>query len=78
MTYEEFKTHLRRANLTVTRLAALLDMKPNSITNYGARGEVPRHLAVIAMLMAELVSRGVDIGVLLVDGTEHSARSEQE
>lgn len=63
--YEDFKNELRRANLSVTRFAALLDMKAVSITNYRARGSVPRHLAVIATLLAELVERGADVETLL-------------
>jgi hypothetical protein len=60
MSYDEFKRCLRAANLTIKDLAALLDMQPNSITNYRAKGMVPRHLAVIATLLATLVTRDID------------------
>lgn len=60
MTYDEFKAKLKAADLSVRELASLLDMLPNSITNYRATGSVPRHLAVIATLAAALVEKGID------------------
>ena len=60
MTYDQFKDCLRLANLSVRDLAVILDMKPNSITNYRAKGVVPRHLAVIATLLATLVAYDLD------------------
>lgn len=51
MMYDEFKKHLKEAQIPVKTLAAALEMNPNSITNYRGRGEVPRHLAVIATLL---------------------------
>lgn len=58
MTYDEFKAKLKAAKLTVRELAEILEMRPNSITNYRAKGEVPRHLAVIAVLAAEVAAVG--------------------
>ncbi len=60
MTYDEFKDCLRLAGLSVRELAAVLDMQPNSITNYRAKGAVPRHLEVIVTLLATLVANDVD------------------
>jgi len=65
MTYDEFKVLLRAANLTVRELAELLDMSPNSITNYRARGEVPRHLGAIAAMAAALVTAGINVSEVL-------------
>ena len=65
MSYDEFKDCLRSAQLSVRELAALLDMQPNSITNYRAKGTVPRHLAVIATLLATLAAQNIDARQLL-------------
>ncbi len=35
-------------------------MNPNSISNYARNGEMPTHLALIAVLVAELGSHGLD------------------
>lgn len=35
-------------------------MKPNSISNYARAGSLPTHLALIAVLVAELASKGLD------------------
>lgn len=65
MSYDEFKVCLRTAGLSVKDLAALLAMQPNSITNYRAKGSVPKHLEVIALLIAALVRQGVDVRATL-------------
>ena len=57
MMYDEFKTHLKEAQIPVKTLAAALGMNPTSITNYRGRGEVPRHLAVIATLLSVVASK---------------------
>jgi len=38
MNYDEFKRHVGKAGLTLTDLAALLNMNKGSITNYGIAG----------------------------------------
>lgn len=63
MTYTEFKRQLGKAGLTVRAFAALLGQTPNSITNYASRGEVPAHLAIISVLMAEMAEAGLDFKV---------------
>jgi hypothetical protein len=35
-------------------------MNPNSISNYARNGELPTHLALIAVLVAELSVHGID------------------
>lgn len=60
MRYDEFKKCLKVAGISVKELAEVLDMQPNSITNYRARGSVPRHLGVIASLLAVLATHGID------------------
>jgi hypothetical protein len=56
MMYDDFKKHLKEARISVKTLATILGMNPTSITNYRGRGEVPRHLAVIATLIGAAVS----------------------
>lgn len=60
MTYAEFLLELDHAALTVRDFAALVQMNPNSVSNYARSGEVPAHLAVIAALLAELRQNGID------------------
>ncbi|HQV01866.1 MULTISPECIES: XRE family transcriptional regulator [unclassified Novosphingobium] len=59
MNYEQFVDELADAGLSVKAFAGLVGMKPNSITNY-ARKEVPSHLAMIAVLIAEMSNQRVD------------------
>jgi hypothetical protein len=65
MTYTEFKRQLGKAGLTVRAFAALLGQTPNSITNYASKGDVPKHLAIIATLMAEMADAGLGFQSLL-------------
>ncbi|WP_372396891.1 XRE family transcriptional regulator [Azospirillum sp. HJ39] len=40
--------------------AELIGMNPNSITNYAARGVLPQHIALVAVLVAEMAVHGID------------------
>ena len=60
MPYADFLAELVRAGLTVRAFADLVGMRPNSITNYAREGELPVHLALIAVLVAELSVQGLD------------------
>ena len=60
MPYAEFLFELERAGLSVRSFAALIGMNPNSITNYAGRGELPQHIALVAVLVAEMAARGLD------------------
>lgn len=60
VTYTEFQLELRRASLSVCAFANLVGMNRNSVSNYAGAGEVPQHLAVIAVLLAELNVSGVN------------------
>lgn len=60
MTYAEFLAELDKAALNVREFAALIQMNANSVSNYAATSEVPKHLAVIAALLAEMRSKGID------------------
>ena len=56
MSYANFLLELERAGLSVRAFAELVGMNPNSISNYARNGEMPTHLALIAVLVAELGS----------------------
>lgn len=60
MTYEEFRRQLGRAGLSARQFAELLQMNPNSVSNYASTGAIPAHLAVIAALMADLAEHDID------------------
>jgi lambda repressor-like predicted transcriptional regulator len=59
MRYRDFLTELRKAGLSVRAFAKLIGMNPNSVSNYASIGEVPKHLSVIAALLAEMSIQGI-------------------
>ena len=59
MTYDDFLAALGKAGLSVRAFADLIGMNPNSVSNYASGDEVPRHLAVIAVLLGEMNVQGV-------------------
>lgn len=59
MQYDHFLNELGKARLSVKEFAGHIGMSPNSITNYARKG-VPSHLAIMAVLMAEMRSQGID------------------
>lgn len=59
MHYDAFLAELGKAGLSVGKFARLLGRRPNSISNNRKLGEVPDHLAVIAVLLAEMHLRDV-------------------
>ena len=60
MPYTEFQRLVGKAGLSIKEFAALLDMKPNSITNYSKQGVVPTHIAVIVALISAMKDEGLD------------------
>ena len=60
MPYTEFQRLVGKAGLSIKEFAALLDMKPNSITNYSKQGVVPTHIAVIVALISTMKDDGLD------------------
>lgn len=64
MAYSQFKSELKRAGISIKGFAELLLMNPTSITNYRQKHEVPRHLALVAVTLAELSARGYDTDAL--------------
>ena len=51
---------LGKAGLSVRAFAELIAMNPNSISNYARAGELPTHLALIAVLVAGISEMGGD------------------
>jgi hypothetical protein len=60
MTYQEFRRNIGKAGLTISQFAELVKMNPISISNYGKRGFVPNHLAVIACLLGAMADSHLD------------------
>jgi len=59
LTYDEFVSELNKCGLSIRAFAELISMHPNSISNNAQRGEVPAHLAIIAVLISELNRRNL-------------------
>jgi hypothetical protein len=51
MLYAEFLEELGKVGLSVRAFAELIGMNPNSLSNYARTGELPTHLALIAVLV---------------------------
>jgi hypothetical protein len=60
MPYVKFLAELERAGLSVRSFAEMIGMNPNSITNYAGRGELPQHIALVAVLVGEMAAHGLD------------------
>lgn len=60
MGYDDFVTELGKAGLSIRAFANLIGMNPNSVSNYASAGGVPRHLAIIAALLAEMNLNGIE------------------
>ncbi|SCX22734.1 hypothetical protein DSM25558_3207 [Agrobacterium sp. DSM 25558] len=65
MAYAEFISNLATAGLTVRAFAVLIGMNPNSISNYARTGECPTHLALIAALVANMHTHGLDFRAVI-------------
>ena len=71
VTYSEFVAELDRASLSIRAFAALLGMRPNSISNYASVGEVPAHLGLIAALLAELKTHRIGFDAAIARAAHH-------
>jgi hypothetical protein len=60
MTYDEFQRQIGKAGLNIRQFAELVKMNRISVSNYGKKGQVPSHLAVIAVLLGEMAERQID------------------
>lgn len=72
MNYDEFQRNIGKAGLKLYEFAHLMEMNPTSVTNKRSRG-VPRHLAIIAVLLGEMADRGIDYRALLARSNMVSA-----
>jgi hypothetical protein len=60
MTYDEFQRQIGKAGLTIREFAELVKMNRVSLSNNRKKGDVPSHLAVIAVLLGEMAERKID------------------
>ncbi|WP_024172447.1 hypothetical protein [Escherichia coli] len=60
MDYQELKRQIAKAGLNGKEFAEILGLNKNSISNLASKEKVPDHLAVIAVLMAEMKEAGID------------------
>lgn len=60
VTYAEFQLELRKSGLSVVDFAQIVGMRANSVSNYARAERIPQHLALIAVLLAELAACGRD------------------
>lgn len=65
MTYDEFQRQLGRAGATTREFAEIVRMNRISLSNYAKKGEVPSHLAIIAVLIAEMAEKEMDYRSIL-------------
>jgi transcriptional regulator with XRE-family HTH domain len=63
--YPEFLRQLRQAHLTLREFAELLGMNRVSLSNYAKKSIVPSHLAIIAVLLAEMGRRNIEYRSIL-------------
>jgi len=59
MEYGEFRRHLGKAGLSINEFAALIDVRPNSVSNYSKRRAVPRIYAIAAILLGDAADRQI-------------------
>ena len=65
MRYEEFLRQVGKAGLSIKEFADLVKMNRISLSNYGKKGEVPSHLAVISVLLGEMAEHQIDFREVL-------------
>jgi len=59
MIYDEFKRNVGKAGLTIKEFAELIKTNPSSITGLKSKPKVPKHLAIISVLLGELVDKKI-------------------
>ena len=60
MDYVEFTRNIRKAGLTIKEFAYLIKTHPNSITNLSKKEQMPKNLAIIAVLLGEIADKGIE------------------
>lgn len=64
MEYAEFRRHLSKAGLSLSAFARLIEVKPGSVSNHSKTGVVPKHYAVLAVLLGHLGDEHIDFRAL--------------
>jgi hypothetical protein len=80
MNYDELIRNIGKAGLSVKEFAILLKANPNSITNLKNKDYVPKNLAIIAILLGEMVDKGLEYKYLFekLDLQEQKARRKSD
>lgn len=65
MSYDEFLQHLEKAGLTISTFSELLGMNRHTLYNRRKLGWMPTHIAVIAALLGEMGSKGLNYQAVL-------------
>ena len=60
MNYDELIRNIGKAGLDIKEFAELIKANPNSITNLKSKEKMPKNIAVIAVLLGEMVDKGLD------------------
>lgn len=75
MDYTEFKRHLGKGGISLSQFASLIDVCPTAVTNYAGKSAVPRHYAVLAVLIGDATDRGSDFRAALARFGLHIRKS---
>jgi len=80
MNYNELVRNIGKAGLNVKEFAELIKANPNSITNLKKKGNIPKNLGIIAVLLGELVEHKIPYERLFddLDLQEQKARRESD
>lgn len=54
-----FKDNIKKTGLSIEQFSMLIKTSHQSISNYSIKGTVPKHLAIISILMLEMVKKDV-------------------
>ena len=60
MNYSELVRNIGKTGLSIKEFADLIKSNPNSITNLSKKEQIPKQLAIIAVLLGELVDKKID------------------
>jgi len=60
MDYQTLKQNIKKAGLNIRKLATLLEVNPNSISNLSKKEKMPKNLFIITALLAQLKEKGVE------------------
>ena len=80
MKYNEFIRNITKAGLDIKKFAELIKANPNSITNLKAKNKIPKNIAIIAVLLGEMVDKGLEYKHLFekLDLEEQKARRKSD